>query len=54
MTNREFAEKLIRRIKTHKQVVSIPSPTGEGYALAHEHIIAIIDQELRFIEEVGQ
>lgn len=51
MTNREFAEKIIKRIESHKQVVSMPGSTGEGYALAHEHIKAIIEQELRFAQE---
>lgn len=48
----KFAEKLISRIQSHKENVRCYSNTGEGYALAHDHIIAIIEQELRFAEEL--
>lgn len=52
MTNKQFAEKLITRIESHKENVKCPAPIGEGYALAHDHIKAIVEQELRFAEEL--
>ena len=48
----KFAEKLISRIQSHKENVRCYSNIGEGYALAHDHIIAIIEQELRWLKEV--
>lgn len=52
MTNKQFAEKLITRIELHKENVKCPAQMGEGYALAHDHIKAIVEQELRFAEEL--
>lgn len=52
MTNKQFAEKIITRIESHKENVKCPAQMGEGYALAHDHIKAIVEQELRFAEEL--
>lgn len=53
MTNKEFAEKLIKEINKHGESVVASGPVGQGYAMAHKHIIDVIEQQLKFamIEE---
>ena len=45
---------LIKRIEEHKDFTAIPngSAIAEGYAMAHDHIIRIIEQEMLFAKNI--
>ena len=52
MTNKEFTERLIKRIEDHKHKLC-DGQTGylnAAYALAHEHIIELISVEATLLE----
>ena len=54
MTNREFTDLLISRIRDHEKFVCGETGEFEQYRLAHTHIIELIQQELSHVEEIEQ